>query len=140
MQSGDSKLLGASPLARSNPPSEFSTAWVPLFENLTGADSSNDWGLRAAIMIARYRRAHHQGPTFAELFEALQISLTPDAGSDGASAKKTAWREVYQFRRHVAVHWRRLGWIQWDHRARSLRVGRTFSDASHAWVSAKTDK
>jgi hypothetical protein len=140
MQSGDSELFATGSLARSNPPSEFSAAWVPLFETLTGADSANDWGLRAAIAITRYRKTHHQGPTFAELFAALEISAMPGPYSDVASATKSAWREVYQFRRHVAVHWRRLGWIQWDHRARSLRVGRAFSVASHLWVSTKTHK
>jgi hypothetical protein len=119
-------------LAQVGSPKDFPRAWLPWFVELTGTEHDYEWGLRAAVMIARYRKRHGRGPTFAELFEQLER-----ASDDFAQTKKFFAQgkraEVYRFRNHVAVHWRRLGWIQWDRGSRSLRVGRTFRAASHEW-------
>ena len=140
MKNGDRKLQAIRSIARATAPSQIPVQWVELFESLTGPDSGNVWGLRAAISITRYRKTHRQGPTFAELFAALGITSMP-VPVDGKDADAgSGQRDLYQFRRHVAVHWRRLGWIQWDHRSRSLRVGRAFSVASRAWAAARATK
>ena len=113
-------------------PNAIPEDWWPLFLEFTGPSTADEWGLRAAKLVVRYRKAHSVGPTFAELFENLASSTcTPPPVSLGRPSGQS--RALYCFRHHVAVHWRRLGWIDWDHGGRSLRGGRTFRAASRQW-------
>lgn len=106
--------------------------WTYVFEQLTGADSAEEWALAAAIFIAQTRRRLGRGPTFAELF----AHLLPDA--DGLPApfpEGLTYRErhlaVAGFRGHATIEWRRRGMISWETSVtRSLRVGRAFRERS----------
>lgn len=109
-------------------------AWCYTFEEFTNDDTADEWALAAAIYIAQHRRRHSQGPTFRELFE----HLLPDTG--GIPSRLPAdWdtldrrRGSNGFRRHVAIEWRRRGFISYDkHVTRSLRVGPRFREQSRA--------
>lgn len=115
----------------SNPPP---ATWTYIFESFTGDDSGDEWGLGAAVFIAQYRRRHSHGPTFRELFDHLLID------SNGVpSALPLEWDVVErrrgnrQFRHHVAIEWRRRGFIGFDRDvSRSLRVGPRFRELSRA--------
>lgn len=106
--------------------------WVEAFEALTTDDAVDDWGLAAAIFIARTRRRSGRGPTFRELFRALlpewdgvPSRLPPELNY---AARK---RVIKDFRLQAAIVWKRAGWINWDPGiARSLRVGRRFREQS----------
>ncbi len=109
-------------------------AWSYAFEELTSDDTADEWALAAAIFIAQYRRRHSQGPTFRELFE----HLLPESGGI-PSRLPTDWdasdrrRAANDLRRHVAIEWRRRGYIGYDKQvARSLRVGPRFRAQSRA--------
>ena len=119
------------------PPSGLPEHWRPLLACLTDPESENTWGLRAAIVIAHHRKVHHYGPSFAELFSALGIATMPPSKDAAEVNAKTARLQTYEFRGHVANHWRRLGWIQWTHRPRSLRTGKAFSASSKAWNAGR---
>ncbi len=106
--------------------------WRIAFEGLTGDEHADRWGLAAAIFIVRVRRRTGQGPTFAELFDALfpeNSSLHP---SLPAGVSRSAHAQTMRlFRLHVAVEWKRRGWINFETNVpRSLRVGRTFREQS----------
>lgn len=109
-------------------------AWSYTFEEFTNDETADEWALAAAIFVAQYRRRHSQGPTFRELFE----HLLPD--SDGVPCRLPAdWdaldrrRGGNEFRRHVAIEWRRRGYIGYDRQVtRSLRVGPRFREQSRA--------
>jgi len=106
--------------------------WVKAFEKLTAEAAVDDWGLAAAIFVARTRRRSGRGPTFRELFRALlpdwdgvPSRLPPELNY---AARK---RVIKDFRLQAATVWKRAGWISWDPGiARSLRVGRTFRQRS----------
>lgn len=109
-------------------------AWCYTFEEFTNDDTADEWALAAAIYVAQHRRRHSQGPTFRELFE----HLLPDTA--GIPSRLPAdWdaldrrRGSNVFRRHVAIEWRRRGYISYDkHVTRSLRVGPRFREQSRA--------
>jgi len=115
--------------------STFRSELESLFEELTGDGSSREWGLQAAIAIARFRKQHRQGPTFTELFE--EIVIFPGAEETTHTPPRHVRELTRRFRHHVAVHWRRLGWIDWNHNTRSLRTGRKFRVASRAWIQSQ---
>lgn len=110
------------------------TAWSYSFEEFTSDETADEWALAAGIFVAQYRRRHAQGPTFRELFE----HLLPDTG--GIPSRLPAdWdalerrRRSNDFRRHVAIEWRRRGYIGYDKQVtRSLRVGPRFREQSRA--------
>ena len=81
--------------------------------------------LKAGVTIARVRKRTHSGPTFAELFE---VVLPRDRVVDLEWSDNP--RATYAFRHHLAVHWRRQGWIQWGRAERSLATGTLFRKAS----------
>jgi hypothetical protein len=120
-------------------PSDIPSEWLPWFEELTGPDSADGWGLRAAIAITRYRKANGRGPTFAELFDQLTAAQTYRV-AEPSEPQQLSKHALYGFRHHVAVHWRRLGWINWNKGTRSLQVGRTFHTASRAWTASIREK
>lgn len=112
------------------PPAE----WSYTFEEFTSDETADEWALAAAIFVAQYRRRHSQGPTFRELFE----HLLPDT-SGVPSRLPSDWdaldrrRGSNEFRRHVAIEWRRRGYIGYDMQVtRSLRVGPRFREQSRA--------
>lgn len=99
-----------------------------MFEEFTGEDSAEEWGLAAAVVIARERRRIAAGPTFSELFSELMPDTDgmPGPVRDGttSSARISA---THKFRYHVAIEWRRRGLIGWSNGVeRSLRVGPVF--------------
>lgn len=108
--------------------------WVSCFTALAEEPSRSEWGLRAAVHIASTRKRTGHGPSFAELFEHL---LPENGGLPSpvpAEVPARLRREVTRgFRYHVALEWRRAGWISWSRTARSLRVGRAFREASRAY-------
>jgi len=81
-------------------------------------------GLQSAIWVARFRKRHGKGPTFSELFSCFSQAQIPDE----------EWESelTYSFRHHLAVHWRRQGWLRWSHTTRSLATGIQFQAASAA--------
>lgn len=112
-------------------PEFFPAELRTLFDELTGPGSDR-WGLEAAILIARQRKRTRRSPTFAELFAA--VLSHPDLSGKVADVDwATLSGFVYSFRHHVAVHWRRRGWIAWSNRPRSLHGGLAFSRASRSW-------
>lgn len=117
-------------------PKHLPQEWRPIFLQMTGEDGAHSWGLKAAIAIARHRKTHHIGPTFAELFDEL-FSLPVDPHRAITTPPRHLRAATYRYRHHVAVHWRRLGWIDWNHAPRSLRTGRAFRAASSAWAKSR---
>lgn len=99
--------------------SELPDGMRELFEAVV-ADSAV--GLAAAVQVARYRKRHGYGPTFSELFGVLFTGSGVDWDRDR--------RLTFTFRHHLAVHWKRAGWIRWDGTHRSLATGPTFRRAS----------
>ena len=109
-------------------------AWCYTFEEFTNDDTADQWALAAAIYIAQHRRRYSHGPTFRELFE----HLLPDTGGV-PSRLPVDWdaldrrRGSNGFRGHVAIDWRRRGYISYDKQVtRSLRVGPRFREQSRA--------
>lgn len=96
------------------------------------ASADPDSGLSAAIAIARYRKRHGTGPTFSELFEILYPHRDIDWDADR--------RLTFSFRHHLAVHWRRQGWIRWSRAPRSLMSGPQFQIASAQYARARSLK
>lgn len=115
-------------------------SWAYVFEDLTGDDTAEAWGLSAAIFIAQIRRRTGHGPTFSELF----WHLLPDtAGLPAPFPQGLEFMErrrvISGFRGHVAIEWRRRQMISWDRDiARSLRVGREFRERSRRRQNART--
>lgn len=106
--------------------------WQQQFESFTEGETADEWALAAAVYVARVRRRSGRGPTFAELFEHLLPTTVglPAPFPESLSFAGRRWA-LGEFRRHVAIDWRRRGLIDWDHRvARSLRVGRVFRKLS----------
>lgn len=95
-------------------------------------------GLAAAIFIARVRRRTGRGPTFSELFAELfpHHQLHPE-WPPGLTYPVRATIH-HAFRLHVAIQWKRGGWISWEPGVeRSLRVGPTFRARSRARQAAR---
>lgn len=117
-------------------------AWKYAFEEFTSDDTADEWALAAAIFVAQYRRRHSHGPTFRDLF----AHLLPDTGGV-PSRLPNDWDAVdhrrgsNDFRRHVAIEWRRRGYIGYDKQvARSLRVGPRFRAQSRARNAQSPDR
>lgn len=114
------------------------TIWTIMFEEFTGADTADEWGLAAAIFIARVRHRTGHGPTFSELF----AELDPDSRGVPSPLPSRTYLErrrlIGDFRLSVAIEWKRRGWISWDpHVTRSLRVGRVFRERSRQRQTAE---
>lgn len=108
-------------------------AWVETFNDFTGENTADAWGLAAAIYVSRTRRRTGRGPTFGELF----LELLPDGRGLPSTLTGLTFLErrqvFHDFRLHIMIEWRRRGWVQWDHGVeRSLRTGRTFRETSRA--------
>lgn len=113
-----------------------------MFEAFTGEDTADEWGLAAAIFIARTRRRAGHGPTFSELF----AYLIPDAAGlpsrlpNGYSYMERR-RLAGEFRLAAGIEWKRRGWISWEPGVtRSLRVGRVFREHSRALRASREVK
>lgn len=107
------------------------TVWTDAFLTFTCDETADEWGLAAAILIARTRRRTGRGPTFADLFRELLLDGDGFPGPLAGLAYLDRWNVVREFRRHVAIEWRRRGWINWDLGVeRSLRTGRVFQERS----------
>lgn len=118
---------------------EAPETWRDAFEALTDDAAADRHGLTAAVFIARFRRRARRGPTFSELFGGVfeEASLHPEWPDGLSSAARAAI--LRSFRLHVAVQWKRRGWIAWDPGvARSLRVGRTFRERSRERQATRT--
>ena len=97
----------------------------PMREHFAQVASDGGLALQVAVFIARYRKQHRRGPTFAELFDSI-----PEARQRPGADWPCDSRANYAYRHHLAVHWRRLGWIRWGWQARSLATGERFRAAS----------
>lgn len=118
---------------------EAPETWRDAFEALTDDATADSHGLTAGIFIARCRRRTGRGPTFAELFSEVYKAepLHPEWPEGLSNAARAAI--LRSFRLHVAVQWKRRGWVAWDPGvARSLRVGRTFRERSRKRQAART--
>lgn len=107
-------------------------SWAYVFEDFTGDDTAEAWGLAAGIFVAQIRRRTGYGPTFAELFTHLlpDTSGLPAAFPVGLDFVDRR-RAISGFRGLAATEWRRRGLIGWDKDVtRSLRVGRAFREQS----------
>jgi hypothetical protein len=112
--------------------------WIEAFDALTDEERADEMGLTAAIFIARVRRRTGRGPTFSETFAELFPSsqLHPE-WPPGLTYPVRATIH-HAFRLHVAIQWKRRGWICWDPGVeRSLRVGPTFRERSRARQAAR---
>lgn len=117
---------------------EAPDAWIAAFSALTDEERAEEMGLTAAIFIARTRRRTGRGPTFSELFSELfpHDQLHPE-WPPGLTYRVRATIH-HAFRLHVAIQWKRGGWISWDPGIeRSLRVGPTFRARSRARQAAR---
>ncbi|WP_337007404.1 MULTISPECIES: hypothetical protein [unclassified Microbacterium] len=117
---------------------EAPAEWIAAFKALTDKVRSDALGLTAAIFIARVRRRTGRGPTFSELFAELfeDEPLHPEWPS-GLTYPVRA-NIHHAFRLHVAIQWKRGGWISWDPGVeRSLRVGPEFRERSRARQAAR---
>lgn len=113
--------------------------WVESFDALTSDALVDHYGLAAGVFITRTRRRTGQGPTFSEMFRELfeEGTLHPEWPPGMNNPTRTAIQD--SFRRHVAIQWKRRGWISWDPGVpRSLRVGHVFRERSRAWQAART--
>lgn len=120
--------------AAGDPPHE----WVVAFEALTDESLADHYGLAAGIFVARVRRRSGHGPTFTELFRELfeESQLHPEWPEGLNNVMRAAI--LHSYRLHVAIQWKRRGWINWDPGvARSLRVGRVFREHSRARQAAR---
>jgi len=112
-----------------DPPEE----WIERFNALAEDTCADRYGLRAGVFIARVRRRTGAGPSFSEMFtEVLQGEPLHPAWPEGLDyAVRAAIQRSYRL--HVAVVWKRRGWISWTRGVtRSLRVGITFRERSLA--------
>ena len=117
-------------------PLHFPPEMSRLFEELTGP-RADQWGLRAAITIFRFRKRNGRSPTFLELFDDLLTAprlRILEMQIDWSSLPRDT---VRGFRHHSAIHWRRRGWIDWENTPRSLRPGWAFANASRRWRSSR---
>jgi hypothetical protein len=115
-------------------------AWTMMFHFFTDGDTVDEWGLAAAIFIARVRRRTGRGPTFSELFGYLlpDTSGLPSPFPDGYSYMERR-RLAGEFRLSAAIEWKRRGWISWEPGVTSsLRVGRVFREHSRALRAERT--
>lgn len=113
-------------------------AWIEAFNSLTAEERADELGLAAGIYVARVRRRTGRGPTFSELFAELfkDTPLHPEWPSGLTYPVRATIHHA--FRLHVAIQWRRRGWISWDPGVeRSLRVGPTFREQSRARQAAR---
>jgi len=117
---------------------EAPDAWIAAFGALTDEERADAMGLTAAIFIARVRRRTGRGPTFSELFsEVFQDEPLHPGWPDGLTYPVRASIH-HAYRLHVAIQWKRRGWISWDPGVeRSLRVGPTFREQSRARQAAR---
>lgn len=117
---------------------EAPAEWIEAFNSLTKEERADELGLAAGICIARVRRRTGRGPTFSELFAELfkDAPLHPK-WPEGLTYPVRATIH-HAFRLHVAIQWKRRGWISWDQgMERSLRVGPTFREHSRARQAAR---
>lgn len=117
---------------------EAPAEWIVAFNALTDEDRADALGLAAAIFVARVRRRTGRGPTFSELFAELfkNEPLHPEWPSGLTYPVRATIHHA--FRLHVAIQWKRGGWISWDPGVeRSLRVGPTFRERSRARQAAR---
>ena len=114
-------------------------SWVEAFNAHTDEARADRLGLAAGIFIARVRRRTGRGPTFSELFAELfkQEPLHPDWPPGLPYPVRATIHHA--FRLHVAIQWKRRGWISWDPGVeRSLRVGPSFRLRSRERQAART--
>lgn len=112
--------------------------WIAAFDALTDEERADEFGLAAAIFIARVRRRTGRGPTFSELFAEVfdEHPLHPEWPAGLTYPVRATIH--HSFRLHVAIQWKRGGWISWDSGVeRSLRVGPTFRERSRARQAAR---
>ena len=123
--------MGSHRNARTISPEAFPPEVLLLFDELTG-EHTDVWGLAAAIALSRFRKQNSRSPTFAEFFN--EVFDLPEL----SAASRVQWSTVqssvmHGVRYHIAVHWRRAGWISWARTPRSLRPGEAFRQASRNW-------
>jgi hypothetical protein len=116
--------------------------WVYAFEDFTGQDTADQWGLGAAIFIAQMRRRTGSGPTFSELFRELLIDTNGVPSELPEDIELLQRRNlISNFRIYVAIDWKRRGWVSWNPNVpRSLRVGRAFRELSRTHKQSRTSQ
>jgi hypothetical protein len=109
--------------AMSEPPP---ATWTYAFEEFTGDDTADEWGIAAAVFIRQVRWTTSRGPSFSELFAELLPDKNGWPGSlPNGMRSADRQRAISAFRFHTAIEWRRRGRVDWDEGiARSLRVGK----------------
>lgn len=113
-------------------------AWIEAFRTLTDEDRSDALGLTAAIFIARVRRRTGRDPTFSELFAELFKDEPLHPEWPGGLTYPVRATIHHASRLHVAIQWKREGWISWDPGVeRNLRVGPEFRERSRARQAAR---
>jgi hypothetical protein len=107
-------------------------AWRDAFHFFTSDEQVDERGLAAAIFIARTRRRTGRGPSFNELFAKIAPEESGLMQVFPEGLNHTARFETRRaFRLHVAIQWKRRGWISWETGVeRSLRTGSLFRERS----------
>ena len=96
-------------------PRQISTNLLPLFLELTGEETADEWARSAGLYIRHVRKTTKAHPSFSKLFNKLL-------------SKNETWtaaprRQKYFFNQIVAIHWRRCGWIWFTRDSNSLAEG-----------------
>ncbi|WP_140425475.1 hypothetical protein [Cryobacterium sp. N21] len=97
---------------------------MPLFLELTGEDTSDEWARGAGLYIRHVRKTTKARPSFSRLFNKLLSQ-----NEAGATAPR---KQKYFFNQIVAIHWRRRGWIWFTRDSCSLSEGPASKDFGRA--------
>ena len=112
-------------------PRRIASDLIPLFLELTGDDTSDEWARGAGLYIRHVRKTTKARPSFSRLFNKL---LSQDEAWATAPRK-----HKYFFNQIVAIHWRRRGWIWFTRDSNSLAEGpvsRAFARSQRAKARA----
>ena len=110
-----STLSGRTPDTIRAEPRRIARDLIPLFLELTGDDTSDEWARGAGLYIRHVRKTTKARPSFSRLFNKIL--------SENEAWVMAPGRQKYFFSQNVAIHWRRNGWIWFTRDSYSLAEG-----------------
>jgi hypothetical protein len=96
-------------------PRQIASGLMPLFLELTGEETSDEWARGAGLYIRHVRKTMKASPFFSKLFRKLL--------SENEAWVTAPQSQKYFFNQIVAIHWRRSGWIWFTRDSCSLSEG-----------------
>ena len=96
-------------------PRQIASGLMPLFLELTGDDTADEWARGAGLYIRHVRKTTKARPSFSKLFRKLL--------SENEAWMRAPGKQKYFFNQIVAIHWRRAGWIWFTRDSYSLAEG-----------------